>query len=43
MPIDPSISLQTQQFDPMASYGKAVQLSSLLVQKYLRAGLKFMA
>lgn len=36
MPLDPSISLQTQQFDPMTAYGKAMQLSSLLGQQRLQ-------
>lgn len=36
MPIDPSISLNVQQFDPMAAYGKAMQLSSLLGQQRLQ-------
>lgn len=36
MPLDPSISLQTQQFDPMASYGKALSLKTLMGQQQLQ-------
>lgn len=36
MPIDPSISLNVQQFDPMASYGKALSLKTLMGQQQLQ-------
>ena len=36
MPLDPSIALQAQTFDPSAAYTKAVQLRSLLGQQQLQ-------